>query len=166
MAVPVSRTAGLYAAVVSIFFTLIAAAVGLQQLWAATTERIVTDYRSGLAISGYDPVAYFTAGKAVMGRADVEARYAGAGWRFVNPGNRQAFIDSPEAYMPKFGGYDPTGVARGVAVPGHPEVWLIAGDRLYLFHDRGTREAFEENPDRVLAVAGRLWPQVQNDLAE
>lgn len=165
MAVPVSRTVGLYAAVVSIFFTLIAGA-GLQRLDAATTERVVIDYRSGLAISGYDPVAYFTVGRAVMGRADVEFRFAGAAWRFMNAGNRQAFVDSPETYMPVFGGYDPTGVARGVAVPGHPEVWLISGNRLYLFHDRGAREAFEDNPDRVLAAANRLWPQVENDLPQ
>ena len=165
MAVPASRTAGLYAAVVSIFFTLIAG-LGLGHLFAATTERVVVDYRSGLALSGYDPVAYFTNGRALVGRADMETRFAGAAWRFINPGNRQAFVDNPEIYVPMFGGYDPTAVARGVAVPGHPEVWLIKGDRLYLFHDTGTREAFESRPEPILALAGRLWPQVQNDLAQ
>jgi len=165
MAVPVSRTAGLYAAVVSIFFTLIGGA-GPGPLSAATTERVVIDYRSGLAISGYDPVAYFTIGRAVMGRAAVEARFAGAAWRFVNPGNRQAFIENPETYMPMFGGYDPMGVARGVAVAGHPEIWLIAGERLYLFRDRNSREAFEVNPEQFLALANRNWAEVQNGLAQ
>jgi YHS domain-containing protein len=165
MAAPASRTAGLYAAVVSIFFTLIAG-VGLEQLGAATTERVVIDHRSGLAISGYDPVAYFTIGRAAMGRAEVETRFAGAAWRFINPGNRQAFIENPEVYMPVFGGYDPMGVARGVAVAGHPEVWLIAGDHLYLFRDRSTREAFEANPEQFLALARQQWPEVQNSLAQ
>ena len=42
----------------------------------------------------------------------------------------------PDVYMPQFGGYDPLGVARGVAVAGNPNVWLIAGERLFLFYDR------------------------------
>ena len=54
-------------------------------------------------------------------------RYAGAVWRFSNVGNREAFAARPDVYMPQFGGYDPVGVARGVAVAGNPLVWLIIG---------------------------------------
>jgi YHS domain-containing protein len=136
------------------------------QLRAATTERIVTDYHTGLAISGFDPVGYFTNSNAIAGRAELETRYAGAIWRFVNEGNRQAFIDHPEVYIPMFGGYDPMGVVRGIAVPGHPQVWLIAGERLYLFHNARSREAFQAEPEVFIELAKKVWPEVESTLVE
>jgi hypothetical protein len=100
---------------------------------AATTERIVVDPNRGLALSGFDPVAYFTDGKPLMGRGDLEMRLAGATWRFRNEGNRAAFAENPEVYLPTFGGHDPVAVTRGVATAGHPQIWLIAAERLYPF---------------------------------
>src|SRR3954471_20921041 len=70
---------------------------------ASTTERIVVDQHTGLAIYGVDPVAYFTDRKPIPGRQDFEYRYAGAAWRFVNEGNRAAFAADPHVYMPRYG---------------------------------------------------------------
>ena len=82
---------------------------------AATTERVVVDRHTGLAISGFDPVAYFTDGGAAdRAGPSSNSAYAGAVWRFRNEGNRAAFAADPEIYMPRFGGYDPVGVARAV----------------------------------------------------
>src|SRR5579885_1986663 len=86
---------------------------------ALAGERIVVDWHSGLAIDGYDPVAFFTEGKPVAGSADFELRYVNVIWRFSNPGNRAAFAAAPDVYMPQYGGYDPLGVARGLAVAGN-----------------------------------------------
>jgi hypothetical protein len=132
---------------------------------AATTERIVVDWNSGLAIGGYDPVAFFTDGRPLAGRADFEFRYAGAIWRFRNIGNRAAFAARPEIYMPQFGGYDPLGVMRGVAVAGNPNVWLITGERLYLFYDRARLERFAADSDRFITDAERAWPEVRRALS-
>ncbi len=140
--------------------------MSMVQLCAATTERVVTDYHTGLAISGYDPVAYYTKSNAVVGRAEFEARIAGATWRFINEGNREAFIAHPEVYVPVFGGYDPMGVVRGVAVPGHPQVWLIAGERLYLFHNAQTREEFLAEPERFIGLAKKAWPELESTLVQ
>ncbi len=140
-------------------------------LWAMTasalaslTQRIVVDWNSGLAIDGYDPVAFFTDGKPEAGSGDFELRYGGAVWRFVNSGNRAAFSQRPDVYMPQYGGYDPVGISRGVAVPGNPQVWAIVGERLFLFHDLAQREKFLSNPARYLATAQRRWPDVLNNL--
>ena len=73
----------------------------------------MVDWHTGLAIDGYDPVAFFTDGKPVQGSADLELRYGGVVWRFTNVGNRAAFAAAPNVYMPQYGGYDPVGVARG-----------------------------------------------------
>ena len=78
----------------------------------AVTERIVVDRHTGLAIGGFDPVAYFVEAEAVLGKGDFEYALADTVWRFRNEGNRAAFVDNPEIYMPRFGGYDPVAVAR------------------------------------------------------
>lgn len=143
-----------------------AASLAIVQLRAATTERIVTDYHTGLAISGYDPVGYFANGKAMVGRPELETIYGGATWRFINEGNREAFIAHPEVYMPAFGGYDPMGVARGIAAPGHPEVWLIVGERLYLFRNVQSRNAFAAEPEWIIATAQSQWPEVVHTLTQ
>jgi hypothetical protein len=132
---------------------------------AATTELVVADRHTGLAISGFDPVAYFIDGVALPGKLEFECEFAGAVWRFRNEGNRAAFIAEPQAYMPRFGGYDPTGVARGVAVPGNPRFWLISADHLYLFRSWEARDAFAGRAPEVAATAESKWPAVQLTLS-
>jgi hypothetical protein len=133
---------------------------------AATTERVVVDPNSGLALYGIDPVAYFTDAKPTPGREDFEYRFAGAVWRFANPGNRAAFAADPEVYMPRFGGYDPLGVARGIATPGYPELWSMVENRIYLFYTRQARDAFIGNPAAAIAAADARWPELMSRLVE
>jgi hypothetical protein len=131
---------------------------------ATATEQLVIDRHSGLAINGFDPVAYFTDGAPAMGQADVECSFAGAVWRFRNSGNRAAFLADPNVYLPRFGGYDPVAVARGVAAPGNPKFWLIVEDRVYLFFDADARAAFAAEPAGFIAEAEQQWPQVLRTL--
>lgn len=131
---------------------------------AGLTERIAVDWHSGLAIGGYDPVAFFTDGKPMAGSAELELRYGGVVWRFCNVGNRAAFAERPDIYMPQYGGYDPVGVARGVAVPGSPALWTIVGERLFLFYDQAQREKFLADSPRFIAAAQRKWPDVRRTL--
>src|SRR6186997_1172850 len=92
---------------------------------ASTTERVVVDRHTGLAIYGVDPVAYFTDRKPIVGKPEFEHRHAGVIWRFDNEGNRAAFVADPDVYMPRYGGYDPVGIARGLSTPGFPELWVV-----------------------------------------
>ncbi len=121
---------------------------------------VVVDERTGLAIYGFDPVAYFTDAAAKPGRPELEWRFAGAVWRFRNEGNRMAFAGDPDVYAPRFGGYDPVAIARGTSVPGHPLFWAVAGERLYLFYSEQARAAFVADPGRVIEAAERKWPEV------
>jgi hypothetical protein len=133
---------------------------------AATTERVVTNRYSGLAIEGYDPVAYFIDGNPEVGLPAYEAAQGGAVWRFRNEGNRDSFVAHPEIYGPQFGGYDPVDLARGVTVAGNPRFWLIASDRLYLFGREDTRDAFAANPAPFLKEALQRWPALEGQLAQ
>ena len=133
---------------------------------AATTERIVTNRFSGLAINGFDPVAYFVDGAAVQGLREFEAWQEGVVWRFHNEGNRASFLAHPEVYGPQFGGYDPVDVARGVTVAGNPLFWAVVGERLYFFGFEANRDAFAADPQTFLAKAQARWPALEQGLAQ
>jgi len=133
---------------------------------AATTERVVVNRYSGLAIGGFDPVAYFTESLATQGLPDFEAAGSGAVWRFRNEGNRASFVSHPKVYGPRFGGYDPVDVGRGVTYAGNPRIWLIVDQRLYLFGREQSRDAFAANPARFLKDADGRWPVLEAGLSE
>ena len=133
---------------------------------AATTERVVVNRYSGLAIEGFDPVAYFTDAMASKGLPDFEARMAGAVWRFRNEGNRASFVAHPEIYGPQFGGYDPVDIGRGVTYAGNPRFWAVVDQRLYLFGREENRDAFATEPGRFLKEAIERWPALERGLAQ
>jgi hypothetical protein len=133
---------------------------------AATTERVVVNRYTGLAIEGFDPVAYFVDARAIIGVADFEASEAGAVWRFRNASNRASFVAHPDIYGPRFGGYDPVDLARGVTVAGNPRFWLVSGERLYLFGREQSRDAFAADPQHLLRDAAERWPELERGLAQ
>lgn len=132
--------------------------------WPATADPVMTNPLTGLAIDGFDPVAYFTGEGPGPGKAEFEYKSAGVTWRFRSQGNRAAFIEHPEVYAPQFGGYDPIAIARGVSVPGYPLTWAVVGDRLYLFYDARARADFVEAPRRAVDAARRHWPELKRTL--
>jgi hypothetical protein len=67
--------------------------------------------------------------------------------------------------MPRFGGYDPVGVGRGVPAAGDPRIWMIVDDRLYLFQSPESRALFAVDNVRMRAVADEAWPAVMRTLA-
>ena len=133
---------------------------------AATTQRVVADRFTGLAISGFDPVAYFTDARPQPGDAEFELSEEGVVWRFRNDSNRAAFAAHPEIYGPQFGGYDPIDVGRGVAYPGNPQFWLVFNQRLYLFGRAESRDAFAAAPAAVLEAARKRWTALQSELSQ
>ncbi|WP_315828532.1 YHS domain-containing (seleno)protein [Bradyrhizobium sp. SZCCHNG3015] len=133
---------------------------------AATTERIVVNRFTGVAIEGFDPVAYFVGHEPAQGSAEYEANLWGAVWRFQNEGNRASFLSHPEVYGPQYGGYDPVDVARGVTIAGNPRFFVIAADRLYLFSREDNRDAFAGNPEKYLYEANKRWAGLLEQLSQ
>jgi hypothetical protein len=149
-----------FLAVVALLVTFLPAPLG-----AAVTERVVNDRNTGLAIFGYDPVAYFTDSRPVAGKADYELSFGDVVWRFRSAGNRAAFSAHPEIYQPRYGGYDPVSIARGVAVPGNPLLWLVVEERLYLFYTEAARDEFAASPDTAMSAADGRWQEVRQELS-
>jgi len=131
---------------------------------AGMTERIVVDPQSGLAMNGLDPVSYFTDATPQFGRPDQETRHAGVIWRFRNEGNKAAFVADPDIYMPRYGGYDPVALGRGLAVAGNPLIWAMVGERLYFFHNEAARARFIADPNEAILHADNKWPTVVSGL--
>ena len=144
---------------------LVAAAVfAPTPIRAAISELVIANRYTGLAIDGFDPVAYFVDGVPKPGGADLELPFGGATWRFRNEGNRSAFAAAPQVYAPRFGGHDPVALARGVATPGNPTLWLIAQKRLYFFYSAEARTAFSRDPEKTIEEAERNWSEVRSGL--
>ncbi len=68
--------------------------------------------------------------------------------------------------MPRFGGHDPVGIARGVALPGNPLLWLISDDRLYLFYTAEDRDTFANDSRHIIESADVAWPEVERQLPQ
>jgi hypothetical protein len=153
-------------ALIALLANLVVSATAEFAAAGATSERVVVNRYTGLAIGGFDPVAYFTDARPLLGLPGFELNAAGTIWRFRNEGNRASFSADPDIYGPQFGGYDPVDVARGVAFAGNPLFWLISGQRLYLFGRESSRDAFKAEPQRYLAEANRRWPVLVETLAQ
>ena len=111
----------------------------------AAKARVFTGSISGVAINGYDPVAYFTAGKPVAGSADFTTEWNGAVWRFSTPANRASFVNNPEKFAPKYGGYCAYAVSSGYTASTVPEAWTIVDDRLYLNYSVSVRARWRKD---------------------
>jgi YHS domain-containing protein len=90
-----------------LFYMLIIAVVTIASVFVSpvwSKSRINTNWR-GVAIQGYDPVAYFTLGKPTKGSAEFELEWMGAKWRFSSARHMNLFKSDPEKYAPQYGGY-------------------------------------------------------------
>lgn len=131
---------------------------------SAADQVVNTGYFGDVAIKGYDPVAYFTANKAVEGSAAYSYRWLGAEWHFSSAGNRDMFIADPAKYAPQYGGYCADGVSFGTVTTNiDPQAWRIIEGKLYLSYDPGAAEGLETKPNKVVD-SKKHWAEVQNAL--
>lgn len=114
----------------------------------------------GLAVEGYDTVAYFTAGLPVAGKREFEYRWQGATWRFASAEHRDLFAADPAKYSPRYGGYCAYAVARGYTAEIDPEAWKIVDGRLYLNYDRDVQRLWEADVAGHVRAADANWPRL------
>ena len=116
---------------------------------------------SGVALKGYDPVAYFTEGKPVQGRPEFSASHEGAIYRFANAANREAFAAAPGKYAPRYGGYCAYGMASGYKAPIEPDAWTIVEGKLYLNYNQSVRSRWSSDIPGYVRKADANWPSVR-----
>ena len=112
---------------------------------------------SGIAIRGYDPVAYFTEARPVAGSAQYTYEWQGATWQFTNQQHLELFKADPEKYAPQYGGYCAYGVAKGNLVKIEPDNWRIVDDKLYLNYDSGVQKKWEKDIPGFIELANKQF---------
>ncbi len=146
--------------------TILLATASLCALLAVATPEtrageINTGYFGNVAIEGYDPVAYFTLGKAVLGKNEYALDWLGAEWHFLSEEHRELFAENPIAYAPQYGGHCADGVGYGDKTANiDPQAWVIIDQKLYLNSGPAMREEFVQSPD-IRKQAEANWPTVQ-----
>jgi len=108
-----------------------------------------------VVLKGYDPVAYFTDGKPVKGDTGISYDWDDQRFYFSSAKHREMFAADPERYAPQFAGYCTGSMSRGVRNEGHPEGWVIADGKLFVFGVGHFGYGFDAFPhDAVTGRAG------------
>lgn len=116
----------------------------------------------GLAIKGYDPVAYFTLNKATQGSESFTAQYQGATYRFLSAEHRDRFQKDPAKYVPQFGGYCAWAVGNNYTAPADPEAWKIVDGKLYLNYNSKVQQRWMADEANLIQKATKNWPDLHN----
>src|SRR5688572_22452343 len=111
----------------------------------------------GLALRGFDAVAYFAVDNAVKGELKYEYAWKGARWFFSSEDNMKKFQADPEAYAPQFGGYCSYAVSEGYTADGDPEAWKVVDGKLYLNYNKQVREKWEMDRDARIEKGRANW---------
>jgi YHS domain-containing protein len=117
---------------------------------------------SGLALKGYDPVAYFAEKKPVPGRPEFTAVHEGATYRFASAANRDAFAAAPAKYAPQYGGYCAFGTASGYKAPIEPDAWTIVDGKLYLNYNQSVRSRWASDIPGYIRKGDAQWPAIRS----
>lgn len=116
----------------------------------------------GVAVAGYDPVAYFAEAKAVPGSTEITAEHEGATYRFASAANRDAFVADPAKYLPVYGGFCALGTAYGYKVDIDPQAWRIEDGKLYLNNSPDVQKTWLEDVPGYIAKADANWPGIKD----
>ncbi len=127
---------------------------------AFAKSEIYTSTFSNKAVSGYDPVAYFTQGEPVKGSSDYQTEYKGAKWLFASQENLDLFLADPEKYAPQYGGYCAWAVGHNITAKGDPHQWKIINDKLYLNYDADIQSKWLQDPEKWIVEGDKYWPDV------
>lgn len=116
----------------------------------------------GLALRGYDPVAYFEDGKPTRGVEKLSASFGGARYLFVNESHRKLFLENPKKYVPEYGGFCAVGTSFGEKVDVDPKTGKIVNGKLYLNNGPKALEIFDHDTRNTISRANHNWPTVKD----
>lgn len=115
---------------------------------------------TGLALQGYDPVAYFTEGEPTPGNWKITSSYNDATYRFASEEHKAAFEANPEAYLPQYGGYCAFGAAMGFKFDGDPHQWKIVDGELFLNISKDIQERWLTDVPGFIKTADANWTDI------
>jgi YHS domain-containing protein len=114
----------------------------------------------GLALRGYDPIAYFETKVPTPGKLEHSVEYRGSKFLFASAANREKFAANPEKYAPQYGGFCALGTANGYKVGTQPDAFKVVDGKLYFNYDRKVLELWSKDIPGYIAKANVNWPDV------
>ena len=116
--------------------------------------------KQGIAIQGYDPVAFFTQNRPVKGRPEFESKYNGARYLFASAEDKSTFDSNPAKYEPQFGGFCAYAASQNHTAPVKIEAFQIVNGRLLMQYDLDIRNKFNKDTQGNLQKADKNWPGI------
>lgn len=116
--------------------------------------------REGVAIDGFDAVAFFDHGAAEPGRRSHAVMWKGVTWRFATADSQARFESNPRAFSPAFGGYCAYAMSKGRLAAGDPQLWVMWQGRLYMLNNPRALEVWQGNRAELIARAQQYWPAI------
>jgi len=132
----------------------------------ATAQTATTPATDRIGLKGYDPVAYFTLSTPTPGLAEYEVVYDGVRYRFASARHRDLFKANPEKYAPQFGGNCANNMANGVRRDSDPTIWVIVGDKLYVFAGATGADRFRQEATTAAGKAASNWQKLRNTTSQ
>lgn len=139
---------------------LLSSAFALAQATTQPTKRYVNTSWRGIALEGYDPVAYFTDSKPVEGSKKIQSTYKGATYYFASDEHKKMFDENPTKYEPQFGGFCAYAVSQNRTADIGPEYWSIIDGKLYLQHNQKAVNLWNQDVTGHLKDADHNWPGI------
>lgn len=115
-----------------------------------------------VALSGYDPVSYFTPGRPEKGNDALWFAFDDAIYHFKSAEHRAIFAAEPEHYAPQYAGFCAAGLSKGYKEEPDPEAWAIVNGKLYVVALKERIAQFKQNPDSFIDKANMNWPRLRN----
>lgn len=120
----------------------------------------------GVALQGFDAVAYFAVDNAVQGNKTYEYVWNGAKWLFSSEENMNKFKANPEEYAPQFGGYCSWAVSKGYTADGDPKAWKVVDGKLYLNYNPEVKEMWEKEQQGNIKKGEENWVEFKTKKPE
>jgi len=114
----------------------------------------------GVALKGYDPVAYFAEGAPAVGDAAISYEWRGATWLFSAPAHREAFVADPAHYAPQYGGYCAFAVSRGTTADADPRQWAIVEGKIYVNNSAFAKKLWDQDRPSNIEAGDLNWPLI------
>ncbi len=120
---------------------------------------VADEQDSRVMLKGADVTTYFTQGTYTQGTSQFKSVYEGVTFRFANAQNKALFDKEPQKYLPEFGGYCANGIAYGIPWGGDADTWSMVNGKLYIFGGQGSKDGFEVDVPKNLALAEKYWKE-------
>lgn len=141
--------------------SFVSAAAAVAFCGGARAQNVSLPPANRIALKGYDPVSYFTAGKPEKGSSDFTFAFDDTVYWFESADHRDKFAANPERYAPQFDGFCTVQLSRGHKVEADPEAWTITNGKLYVFSGKGGVPIFQKQPVAIAEKAGENWPKLR-----